>query len=213
MISRNSSRLVSFLRPLYSMSVNVPCFTSFTALICWLYYIIFYRFVHGFDSIRGSLESDSKRRRLFRKSGMALLARRIAPGDQVIARACVGRAMLILDGFYAGAVFKMELHRVFIQDICGFSLLLLRDCFDFRIDVIPKRKQLVPVQRIDGGIKLLELLRGNGKRKRRNGKAQSEQKAKKSFHDYAPFCVSNPIIALKRSKINHIYQNRIYQHH
>ena len=49
MISRNSSRLVFFLRPLYSMSVNVPCFTSFTALICWLYYITFYRFVHGFD--------------------------------------------------------------------------------------------------------------------------------------------------------------------
>ena len=44
-----SSRLVFFLRPLYSMSVNVPCFTSFTALICWLYYITFYRFVHGFD--------------------------------------------------------------------------------------------------------------------------------------------------------------------
>ena len=57
MISRNSSRLVFFLRPLYSMSVNVPCFTSFTALICWLYYIIFYRFVHGFDSIRGSLRN------------------------------------------------------------------------------------------------------------------------------------------------------------
>ena len=57
MISRNSSRLVFFLRPLYSMSVNVPCFTSFTALISWLYYIIFYRFVHGFDSIRGSLRN------------------------------------------------------------------------------------------------------------------------------------------------------------
>ena len=57
MISRNSSRLVFLLRPLYSMSVNVPCFTSFAALICWLYYIIFYRFVHGFDSIRGSLRN------------------------------------------------------------------------------------------------------------------------------------------------------------
>ena len=57
MISRNSSRLVFFLRSLYSMSVNVPCFTSFTALICWLYYITFYRFVHGFDSIRGSLRN------------------------------------------------------------------------------------------------------------------------------------------------------------
>ena len=62
MISRNSSRLVFFLRPLYSMSVNVPCFTSFTALICWLYYIIFYRFVHGFDSIRGSCTKMVKKK-------------------------------------------------------------------------------------------------------------------------------------------------------
>ena len=45
MISRNSSRLVFFLRPLYSMSVNVPCFTSFhhPYLLALLYHILLFR--------------------------------------------------------------------------------------------------------------------------------------------------------------------------
>lgn len=40
-ISRNSSRLVFFLRKLYSMSVNVSCFILLAPpLFCWYYYTI-----------------------------------------------------------------------------------------------------------------------------------------------------------------------------